>query len=112
MVESALAAFQFNRVATPVVAGMSDVSFMVVVAGILAVYFPGIILPGADSKMEDVIQAIYDGVANADPDPSRPTLGSPDAQGNVLSQIISNLANPNWSTDAPGFREAWNDLFG
>jgi len=111
MMESALGAFQFNRVATPIVAGMSDVSFMVVVAGILAIYFPKITVPGQPDTMDEVINAIYEGVANADPDPDRPTLGDPEAQGSLLNQIWFNLTNPNWASGAPGFREAWRDAF-
>ena len=36
LLEGALMAYGFNRVATPLVAGLSDVSFIVTVAGILA----------------------------------------------------------------------------
>ena len=38
LAEGALAAFQFNRVAGPVVAALSDVSFLVFAGGILAAY--------------------------------------------------------------------------
>ena len=38
MMESALGAFQFNRIANPIVAAFSDVSFIVFVGGILAAY--------------------------------------------------------------------------
>tara|TARA_Y100001938_G_scaffold97801_1_gene133924 strand:+ start:427 stop:837 length:411 start_codon:yes stop_codon:yes gene_type:complete len=36
LLEGALMAYGFNRVATPIVAGLSDISFTVTVAGILA----------------------------------------------------------------------------
>ena len=36
LLEGALMAYGFNRVATPIVAGLSDISFVVTVAGILA----------------------------------------------------------------------------
>ena len=61
LAESALGAFQFNRVATPVVAGMSDVSFMVTLGAILAIWFPDIILPTGTPTIEEVTGAIKDG---------------------------------------------------
>ena len=57
-----VAAFQFNRVATPVVAGMSDVSFMVTLAAILAIWFPDIILPTGTPTIEEVTGAIKGGL--------------------------------------------------
>jgi hypothetical protein len=38
LAEGALAAYQFNRVGTPIVAALSDVSFLVFVGGVLAAY--------------------------------------------------------------------------
>ena len=38
LAEGALAAYQFNRVGTPIVASLSDVSFLVFVGGVLAAY--------------------------------------------------------------------------
>jgi len=38
MAEGVVAAFQFNRIANPIVAALSDVSFLVFVGGILAAY--------------------------------------------------------------------------
>jgi len=38
LAEGALAAFQFNRVAGPVVAALSDVSFLIFAGGVLAAY--------------------------------------------------------------------------
>ena len=38
MIEGALAAYQFNRIGTPIVAALSDVSFLVFVGGVLAAY--------------------------------------------------------------------------
>ena len=40
LAESALAAFQFNRVAGPVVAGLSDVSFVATLGAILVIFYP------------------------------------------------------------------------
>ena len=47
MADTVIAAFAFNRVATPVVAGLSDVSFVITVGAILAIFYPDIILPPA-----------------------------------------------------------------
>jgi hypothetical protein len=61
LAEGVVAAFQFNRVASPVVAGMSDVSFMVTLGAILAIWFPEIILPTGAPTIEEVTAAIKDG---------------------------------------------------
>ena len=65
MLEGALGGYQFNKVATPVVAGMSDVSFMITLAGILAIYFPAIVIPTGKETMEEIIQAITQGVQDS-----------------------------------------------
>lgn len=62
MLEGALAAFQFNRVANPLVAGMSDVSFMVVLGSVLAVFFPKIVIPTGKQGIEEVVEAIDRGI--------------------------------------------------
>tara|TARA_R100001594_G_scaffold147057_1_gene199487 strand:- start:513 stop:833 length:321 start_codon:yes stop_codon:yes gene_type:complete len=62
MIEGALAAFQFNRVATPVVAGMSDVSFMIVLGTFLTYFFPKIVIPTTATGMEEVAEAIERGI--------------------------------------------------
>ena len=62
LAEGVVAAFQFNRVASPVVAGMSDVSFMVTLGAILAIWFPEIILPTGAPTIEEVTGAIKDGL--------------------------------------------------
>ena len=108
--EGALAAFQVNQVTTPIVAGMSDISFMIVLGSLLKLYWPDINLPTGETDMEAVTDAIYQGIANAKPDPNRPTLGS-DPDRNIFEEIWFNLTNPNWSTDAPGVRETIGDLF-
>ena len=108
--EGALTAFQVNQVATPIVAGMSDISFMIVLGSLLKLYWPDIDLPTGESDMESVTDAIYQGIFNAKPDPTRPTLGT-DPNRNIFEEIWFNLRNPNWSTNAPGVREAIGDLF-
>ena len=67
MIESALTAFQFNRVANPIVAGMSDVSFMVTFGAILAVFFPKIVLPAGQAGIEEVVEAIDRGIKDSFP---------------------------------------------
>lgn len=62
MVESALMGYNFNRVATPVVAGMSDVSFMLVVAGLMSAIFPEIIIPKGIEQADEIIDAIVQGI--------------------------------------------------
>lgn len=61
-IEGAIAAYQFNRVTTPIVAGMSDVSFMVVLAGILTAIYPEIIIPTGVSTIDEIIDAIIQGI--------------------------------------------------
>lgn len=65
LLESALGAFQFNRVATPIVAGMSDVSFMLVVAGLLSAIFPQIVIPSGIETIDEIIDAIIRGLKQA-----------------------------------------------
>ena len=62
MIEGALAAFQFNRVASPLVAGMSDVSFMVVLGTLLGYIFPKIVIPTGAMGIEEVMEAIDTGI--------------------------------------------------
>lgn len=60
--EGLLAAQTFNKVTTPIVAGMSDVSFMVVLAGILVIWFPDIIIPSGAPTANEVVDAIKTGI--------------------------------------------------
>jgi len=62
MIEGALTGYQFKSVATPVVAGMSDVSFMVVLAGLLAIYYPAIVVPTGQETMTEIVDAIVTGI--------------------------------------------------
>lgn len=110
LAEGALAAYQFNRIASPLVAGLSDVTFVLTIGALLKIYFPKIILPVEEDGMEAALDAIYQGIANADPDPNRPTLGT-DPDRNFFQELWRNLSNPNWGAGGPGFREAWEDAF-
>jgi hypothetical protein len=104
MIEGALAAFQFNRVATPVVAGMSDMSFMLVLGGLLAIYFPEIKLPTNPAGMQEIVEAIDSGIKEGVERAriERELTGnSPldEASGprDFLGRLYYNLTNPNWS---------------
>ena len=62
LAEGALAAFQFNRIANPIVAGMSDVSFVVTAAALLSVFFPELkaYLPKNPVDPGETIDAVSD----------------------------------------------------
>jgi hypothetical protein len=104
MMESALAAFQFNRIASPVVAGMSDVSFMLVLGGLLAIYFPEIKLPTNPSGMEEIVEAIDTGIrtgverARQERElTGESTLDEATGVRDLIGRLYYNLTNPNWS---------------
>ena len=60
--EGLIAATTFNKVTTPIVAGMSDVSFMIALAGILVIWFPDIIIPSGAPTPNEVVDAIKTGI--------------------------------------------------
>ena len=62
LAESVVAAFSFNRISTPLVAGLSDVSFVLTVGALLSIWFPNIILPKAEDGLDAVLEAIKIGV--------------------------------------------------
>ena len=102
--DSMLAAFAFNRVSTPIVAGMSDVSFMIVLGSLLTLYFPDIVLPTGEAKMEEGVAAIDKGIKEGVErarEERRQTGDSPldEASGvrDLLGRLYYNLTNPNWS---------------
>ena len=102
--DSMLAAFAFNRVSTPIVAGMSDVSFMIVLGSLLTLYFPDIVLPTGEAKMEEVVAAIDKGIKEGVErarEERRQTGDSPldEASGvrDLLGRLFYNHTNPNWS---------------
>jgi len=102
--DSMLAAFAFNRVSTPIVAGMSDVSFMIVLGSLLTLYFPDIVLPTGEAKMEEVVAAIDKGIKEGVErarEERRQTGDSPldESTGirDLLGRLYYNLTNPNWS---------------
>jgi len=102
--DSMLAAFAFNRVSTPIVAGMSDVSFMIVLGSLLTLYFPDIVLPTGEAKMEEVVAAIDKGIKEGVErarEERRQTGDSPldeyTGVRDLLGRLYYNLTNPNWS---------------
>lgn len=60
--QSFVTANSFSKVATPLVNGMSDVSFMIVVAAILTRWFPDIVVPTGATTMEEVTESISFGM--------------------------------------------------
>jgi len=117
MMESALTGYQFNKVATPIVAGMSDVSFMIVLGGILAIYFPDIVIPTGAATVQEVTGAISDGIKKGAERAKEEraltgeaTLDESTGIRDFLGRAWFNITNPNWGfgdPDAPGVREAW-----
>ena len=57
--------YNFNKITTPIVAGVSDVSFMLVVASILTAFFPNIVIPTGVNQVDDIMKAILDGIQQA-----------------------------------------------
>lgn len=108
MFEGALAAFQFNRVATPMVAGMSDVSFMLVFAGIMAIYFPDIVIPTGETNTKEIVKAINVGVKAGynKAEMERAVTGEAtldDSSGirDAIGRLWFNITNPNWTFTDP-----------
>ena len=118
LLDSALLSFQFNQVATPTVALMSDISGMIVLGSVLTLLFPEIVLPTGKPSMEEVTDAIVTGIkegqqrAKEDRESTgAATLDDSEGIRDTIGRVIFNLRNPNWGTDGPGFMEAWDDAF-
>lgn len=104
LLEGALVAFQFNRVSTPIVAGMSDVSFMLTLGALLTFFYPDIVLPKAEDGMDAVAAAISTGIkagqeraAAERAATGEATLDDSTGATDLLGRLIYNLTNPNWS---------------
>jgi len=104
LAQGALAAYQFNRISTPVVAGMSDVSFMITLGALLTFFYPDIILPKAEDGIDAVTDAIKLGIqqgqerARAEREATgEATLDDATGPGDLVGRLIYNLTNPNWS---------------
>lgn len=121
LAESALAAFQFNRIATPVVSGMSDVSFMITLGTILTIWFPDIVLPRAEDGMDAVVDSIKLGIRQGTQKARQEreltgeaTLDDSTGLWDFLGRLRYNLTNPNWAapgSGAPGVTDAWREIF-
>ena len=104
LLEGALGAYQFNRVSTPVVAGMSDVSFMLTLGALLTFFYPDIVLPKAEDGIEAVTDAIRTGI-RAGQERARvereitgeATLDEATGARDLVGRLIYNLTNPNWT---------------
>mgnify|MGYP001330352292 CR=1 FL=1 len=91
MAEGVIAAYQFNRVASPIVAGMSDVSFLIAVGSILSFFYPNIIIPSTIDSIGEVTQAISDGIKGTpgyDDDPILRGLLKGIEEGTILGRIF------------------------
>ena len=91
MAEGVIAAYQFNRVASPIVAGMSDVSFLIAVGSILSFFYPNIIIPTTIDSIGEVTQAISDGIKGTpgyDDDPVLRGLLKGIEEGTILGRIF------------------------
>jgi len=83
MIESAIASYQFNRVATPTVDLMKDVSGMTVFASILIAFGVPIILP-VEEGMEAVTTAIGDGLKKFRQEQSRDYVERREMEGDPI----------------------------
>jgi len=93
MIDSALASYQFNRVATPTVDLMKDVSGMTVFASILIALGVPIILP-VEEGMEAVTTAIGDGLQKWRKQQSREYVERREMEGDPIDAGVVNY-DPN-----------------
>ena len=98
LLDSAINAYQFNQIATPSVALMSDVSGMLVLAGLLKIVLPELVLPtGEEVTTQEVVASIQDGIAaSSDPEGREDRATSVfGGVSNVLRDVIVNLTGSN-----------------
>jgi len=98
LLDSAINAYQFNQIATPTVALMSDVSGMIVLAGLLKIVLPNLVLPtGEEVTTQEVVGAIQDAIAEASDPEERDDRATSVFGGvsNVLRDVIVNLTGSN-----------------
>lgn len=93
MVDRIVGSYQFNRVATPTVALMSNVTGMAVFAGIVAVFVPKIYdylnLPGMD-PVEAVTQGIKDTIVEQEKEAIEKDQNFADKQNQIVINAIQN----------------------
>jgi hypothetical protein len=122
LLDELVGAQTFNRIATPVVAGMSDVSFMLALGGILTIWFPEIVLPTGEAKAGEIVEAVEKGVkagmvrAQAEREATgEATLDESTGYRDFVGRLLYNLRNPNWApplSGAPGVTESLRDIWG
>ena len=118
ILDSALGAYQFNRVASPVVAGLSDVSFVITLGALLTYFFPDIVIPKGVESADEVWDAIITGIDAGEErarqeraESGEATLDDATGIRDFLGRLRYNLTNPNWGIGGPGFRDAWREAF-
>jgi len=89
--DSLLAAYGFNRVATPIVELMKDVSGMIVLGGLLALIYPQIKLPTGEVSMEEVVESIGRGIVESIKDRERQSIEKQQEFAQQQNQIFINL---------------------
>jgi len=119
LLDQGINAYQFNQIATPTVALMSDISGMIVLGSVLAIFYPDIVIPTGEATMDEVTSAINNGIKEGQQrareereQTGQATLDDSEGIRDTIGRLLFNLQNPNYGRDAPGFREAWNDAFG
>jgi len=89
--DSLVAAYGFNRVATPIVELMKDVSGMVVLGGLLAIVYPKISLPTGEVSMEEVVESIGSGILESIKEREKKTIEEQQEFAQQQNQIFINL---------------------
>ena len=98
LLDSAINSFQFNQIATPTVSLMSDVSGMIVLAGLLKIVLPNLVLPtGEEVTQQEVVDAIQQAIAeSSDPEGREERAGSVfGGVSNVVRDFIVNVTGSN-----------------
>ena len=90
ILEGALGAYQFNKVATPIVSAISDVSFWITLSGLLS-FFGIIITPPYDDDVHSWTEAIQLGVTQFRAAREEGGLGGGFDQLSVLWQFLTPL---------------------
>lgn len=89
--DSLLAAYGFNRVATPIVELMKDVSGMIVLGGLLSIVYPKIKIPTGEASMEEVVDSIGSGIVESIKDREKQTIETQQEFAQQQNQIFINL---------------------
>jgi len=60
--DNMMMAYNFNKISSPMVAGMSDVSFMLTLGALLTIMFPSIVIPWGAKTTAEVVEAVEKGI--------------------------------------------------